>query len=130
MAVAAEGEVTVALGGAVDRLFGMSGVVAVDEGAAIAMATAFGAAPPVTPIRGEPTRKGTDELSLDSVFGSDGPARPSMVQRQSSTLRFDQFFSGAEGGESAPAVPPPSATPAAGDDIAQFSDWLKGLKGS
>lgn len=130
MTVAAEGEVSVAPGGAVDRIFGMSGVAAVDEGAAIAMAAAFGAAPPVTPIRGEPTRKGTDELSLDSVFGSDGPARPSMVQRQSSTLRFDQFFSGAEGGESAPAAPPPSATPAGGDDIAQFSDWLKGLKGS
>lgn len=129
-AVAPEGEVTVAPGGAVDRLFGLSGVVAVDEGAAIAMAAAFGAPPPTAPIRGEPTRKGTDELSLDSVFGSDGPARPSMVQRQSSTLRFDQFFSGAEGGAPAPAAPPPSQTPAAGDDIAQFSDWLKGLKGS
>ena len=132
MAVAAEGEVTVAPGGAVDRLFGLSGVAAVDEGAAIAMASAFGAAPPVAPIRGEPTRKGTDELSLDSVFGSDGPARPSIVQRQSSTLRFDQFFSGAEGGESAPSAPsapPPSTPPAGGDDIAQFSDWLKGLKG-
>jgi len=130
MTVAAEGEVTVAPGGAVDRIFGTSGIAAVDEGAAIALAGAFGAAPPVAPIRGEPTRKGTDELSLDSVFGSDGPARPSMVQRQSSTLRFDQFFSGAEGGESAPAAPPPSAPPAGGDDVAQFSDWLKGLKGS
>jgi tetratricopeptide (TPR) repeat protein len=129
-AVAPEGEGTVAPGGAVDRIFGMSGVVATDEGAAIAMAAAFGAAPAAAPIRGEPTRKGTDELSLDSVFGSDGPARPSVVQRQSSTLRFDQFFSGAESGESAPAAPPPSATPAAGDDVAQFSDWLKGLKGS
>lgn len=130
MAVATEGEVRVAPGGAVDRLFGMSGVAAVDEGAAMAMAAAFGAAPPVAPIRGEPTRKGTDELSLDSVFGSDGPARPSIVQRQSSTLRFDQFFSGAEGGESAPSAPPPSAPPGGGDDVAQFSDWLKGLKGS
>lgn len=130
MTIADEGNVTVAPGGAVDQLFGLSGVVAVDEGAAIAMASAFGAAPPVAPIKGEPTREGTDELSLDSVFGSDGPARPSMVQRQSSTLRFDQFFSGAEGGESAAAAPPTTASPAAGDDIAQFSDWLKGLKGS
>ncbi len=129
-AFAAEGEVTVAPGGAVDQLFGMAGVAAVDEGAAISMAAAFGAAPPVAPIRGAPTRAGTDELSLDSVFGSDGPARPSTVQRQSSTLRFDQFFSGAEGGEAAPAAPPPNAPPASGDDIAQFSDWLKGLKGS
>ncbi len=129
-AIAGEGEVSVAPGGAVDQLFGTSGVAAVDEGAAIAMAAAFGAAPPVAPIRGEPTRAGTDELSLDSVFGSDAQARPSVVQRQSSTLRFDQFFSGAEGGESAPAAPPPNATPASGDDIAQFSNWLKGLKGS
>lgn len=129
-AIAAEGEVTVAPGGAVDQIFGMTGVAAVDEGTAIAMAAAFGAAPPVAPIRGEPTRAGTDELSLDSVFGSDAAARPSVVQRQSSTLRFDQFFSGAEGGESAPSAPPPNATPATGDDIAQFSNWLKGLKGS
>lgn len=128
--VAAADEVTVAPGGTVDRLFGMSGVTASDEGAAIAMATAFGAAAPVAPIRGEPTRKGTDELSLDSVFGGEASARPSVVHRQSSTLRFDQFFSGAEGSESAPVAPPPSASPASGDDIAQFSDWLKGLKGS
>ncbi|MBI5601506.1 MAG: tetratricopeptide repeat protein [Gemmatimonadetes bacterium] len=128
--VPAEGDVTVAPGGAVDQLFGMSGVAAVDERTAITIAAAFGAAPPEAPIRGEPTRAGTDELSLDSVFGSDAHARPSVVQRQSSTLRFDQFFSGAEGGASAPAAPPPIATPAADDDIAQFSDWLKGLKGS
>ncbi len=136
VAAAVAGERALSSGGALDRLFGMTGVSAADEEAAVTMAAAFGAAfgaatdaATETPIQGEPTRKGTDELSLDSVFGSDATsAPPSMVQRQSTRLRFDQFFPGTEG-ESA-AAPPPSASPVAGDDVAQFSDWLKGLKGS
>jgi hypothetical protein len=106
----------------------MSGVAAEDEGAALALASAFGGAP-AAPIKGEPTRRVTDELSLDSVFRDESAARPPAVTRQSTRLRFDQFFAGSEGGE--PAAPPPPSTPAApGDDIAQFTDWLKGLKGS
>ena len=122
-------EVPLAPGGGLDRLFGMSGVVATDEGAALALSSAYGGVP-AAPIKGEPTRRVTDELSLDSVFkDAPGAARQTGVQRQSTRLRFDQFFSGADG-ESAPA-PPPSTTPAAPtDDIAQFTDWLKGLKGS
>ncbi|MBI2407236.1 MAG: tetratricopeptide repeat protein [Gemmatimonadetes bacterium] len=122
------GEVPVAPGGSLDRLFGMSGIGAADEGAALVMAAAYGGVP-AAPIKGEPTRRVADELSLDSVFKGDESGSPLGVQRQSTRLRFDQFFSGAEGGESAPVAPPP--TPAApGDDIAQFTDWLKGLKGT
>jgi hypothetical protein len=120
-------EVPVAPGGSLDRLFGMSGISAVDEGAALAMAAAYGGVP-AAPIKGEPARRVTDELSLDSVFkGEDGSGNPLGVQRQSTRLRFDQFFAGNEGGE--PAPPPPSAA-APVDDIAQFTDWLKGLKGT
>jgi hypothetical protein len=122
-------ETTIAPGGSVDRVFAMSGVVATDEGAALAMAAAYGGAP-TAPIRGEPTRRVTDELSLDSVFKDEGGERAAGVQRQSSRLRFDQFFSGTEGGAAPPTPPPSSAPPAPADDIAQFTDWLKGLKGS
>jgi len=128
------GTVSVAPGGALDRLFGNSGVVAVDEGAAAAMAAAFGGAA-VAPIKGEPTRRGTDELSLNSVFRGDEPsAAPPVVQRQSTKLRFDQFFAGSEdggaaGSDSGAAAPTPP--PGRGEeDIAQFNTWLKGLKGS
>lgn len=117
-----------AVGGALDRLFGQTGVGTVDEGAALAVSAAFVAAPEA-PVQGEPTRRGTDELSLDSVFKGDAAARPAAVQRQSTKLRFDQFFAGTDDGAVAP--PPEPAAPGKGpDDIAQFNDWLKGLKGS
>ncbi|MHB8839955.1 MAG: hypothetical protein ACYC7F_13510, partial [Gemmatimonadaceae bacterium] len=123
-------DVSIAPGGSVDRLFGMSGIVAADEGAALAMAAAYGGTP-AAPIRGEPTRRVTDELSLDSVFrGEPGSERQTAVQRQSSRLRFDQFFPGSEGEASAPPPPPSSSPTGPADDIAQFTDWLKGLKGS
>jgi hypothetical protein len=121
------GEVPVAPGGSLDRMFGMSGIGAGDEGAALAMAAAYGGVP-AAPIKGEPTRRVADELSLDSVFKGDESGSPLGVQRQSSRLRFDQFFSGTEGGESQPVAPPTPAAPV--DDVAQFTDWLKGLKGS
>ncbi len=123
-------DVSIAPGGSVDRLFGMSGIVAADEGAALAMAAAYGGTP-AAPIKGEPTRRVTDELSLDSVFrGEPGSERQTAVQRQSSRLRFDQFFPGSEGEASAPPPPPSSSPTGPADDIAQFTDWLKGLKGS
>ncbi len=125
--------VPVAAGGAIDRLFGMGGVGTADEGAASAVASAFGAAP-ATPIRGEPTRQVNDELSLDSVFGGEsaqsGAATPPAVQRQSTKLRFDQFFAGVDEGVPSSGQPAPGVPGRGAEDIAQFSDWLKGLKGS
>jgi len=127
--VATPAEVGVAASGSIDALFGMAGVTAADEGAAVAMAGAFGRPVASAPIKGEPTRQGTDELSLASVFKSDEPRSSAGVERQSHTLRFDQFFAPADG-QSATPSPPPSAPPGGGADDAQFSDWLKGLKGS
>jgi len=63
------------------------------------------------------------------VFKSDEPRPSAGVARQSHTLRFDQFFAPADGQSAAPSSPP-SAPPGGGADDAQFSDWLKGLKGS
>jgi hypothetical protein len=125
--------------GTIDQLFGTGNITAQDEGAAAAVASAFGAAPEAD-IKGAPTRPGQDEISLDTVFGS-GTPRSTQVQRRSTKLRFDQFFAGAD---EPPAAEASSETPAPGtevppspaasgepttDENAQFSDWLKGLKG-
>lgn len=122
--------------GSIDHIFAPGGVNTGDEGAAAAVAAAFGA-PPADPVKGQPTYAGTDELSLDSVFHGDGGAsRPApAVQRQSTNLRFDQFFAGADDAPSptgassssgAPLLPAPGQGE---EDIAQFNVWLKGLKG-
>jgi len=60
------------------------------------------------------------------------PAAPAVL-RQSTKLRFDQFFAGAEEPPSSSAsstVPVPPAPGKSAEDVAQFSDWLKGLKGT
>ena len=123
----------VASGGVIDSLFGYGGISTDDETAATTMAQAFGAAAESATqqrIQGQPTIQGTDELSLNSVFG-DETARPApQVLRQSTKLRFDQFFSESGSAESAPPAPSAPEPGKGPDDIAQFSDWLKGLKGS
>jgi tetratricopeptide (TPR) repeat protein len=126
--------VSVAAGGRVDQLFGMGGVAPEDEGAAATMAAAFGGVPP-TPIRGEPTRRVTDELSLNSVFKDDtAAAKQQAVERQSTKLRFDQFFAGTGDASASPAPSYDTSQSAAPgkseEDVAQFNTWLKGLKGS
>jgi hypothetical protein len=133
-APAAETPVSGATGGTIDRLFGMANVSPDDEGKASVVAAAYAAAP-VAAIKGQPTYEGTDELSLNSVFHEDSAtARPApAVQRQSTKLRFDQFFAGAEepsGPSSSSTVPLHSAPGKGEEDIAQFNDWLKSLKGS
>ncbi len=131
-----EASAETAPGGSIDHIFAPGGVNTGDEGAAAAVAAAFGA-PPADPVQGQPTYAGTDELSLDSVFHGDGGAsRPApAVQRQSTKLRFDQFFAGADDAPSPTGAlgstgAPPLPAPGQGDeDIAQFNVWLKGLKG-
>ena len=127
----------VASGGVIDSLFGHGGISTNDETAATTMAQAFGSAgePGAQPgaqqrIQGQPTTQGTDELSLNSVFGDDTARPAQQVLRQSTKLRFDQFFSESGSAESAPPAPSAPEPGKGPDDIAQFCDWLKGLKGS
>jgi tetratricopeptide (TPR) repeat protein len=123
----------VSSGGVIDSLFGYGGVTTDDESAATTMAQAFGSAPGPSvqqSIQGQPTIQGTDELSLNSVFGDEMSRPAPQVLRQSTKLRFDQFFSESGGADSAPSAPPATEPGKGPDDIAQFSDWLKGLKGS
>jgi hypothetical protein len=77
------------------------------------------------PITGAPARPASTELSLDAVFGGGETAAPAAP----STFSFDQFFSqraAAEQGGAAPAGG--AASTAAPNDVAQFTQWLEGLK--
>jgi tetratricopeptide (TPR) repeat protein len=118
---------------AIAALFGYGAIAPADEGAAMSLALAFsdlnggsGTAPiEAQSIAGAPARQASTELSLDTVFGggSTPPAAPS-------SFSFDQFFSqrasaqqgstGATGGGAAASDRP--------DDVAQFTQWLEGLK--
>ena len=79
------------------------------------------------PITGAPARRATDELSLDHVFKSNAPPRPS---GEAENFSFSQFFA-EESKPAASANPggaPPAPAPESTDDIAQFNAWLDGLK--
>jgi hypothetical protein len=86
----------------------------------------------VTP-RGAPTRPASGSFSLSNVFGEGGGAAAPKAGS------FDDFFGAAPAQPAAPAAPDESgapsirrsgseSAPAADDDLASFSDWLKGLK--
>lgn len=97
-----------------------------DERAAVALAQAFahtGAAGDAS-VSGASARPASNELTLDSVFGSQPQDTPPP------NFSFDQFFSQRASAEH-PA--PAAAAPEAGEgesaqDVAQFSQWLDGLK--
>jgi len=122
--------------GSLEALFGGSPTVTdADAGAAAALAQAFGAATSA----GRPSPSAGAEFSLDALFQPSAAAAPApsglQVPRQSASIRFDQFFGGAEpsGGSEdpvadAPADSPPAPGPAATD--AEFQNWLSGLKKS
>ncbi|MBI1809184.1 MAG: hypothetical protein HYR75_04740, partial [Gemmatimonadetes bacterium] len=121
-------------GGTLDQLFGNVAPSDDEERIAQAYAAIGDAVEPMAPvIKGKPTQPAASELSLDSVFRDSKPQlTPTGTQkpftRQSQMLRFDQFFTPAE--EDQPPVPPapPAGEPGSAGDIAQFSDWLQGLK--
>jgi tetratricopeptide (TPR) repeat protein len=124
---------------AIAVLFGNGAVAPEDEGAAMSLALAFwdlnggsratssgGQAGEAPPISGAPARPATNELSLDAVFGGGEKAPPAAP----SSFSFDQFFSqraAAEHGGAA-ATGGGAAGAAAPDDVAQFTQWLEGLK--
>jgi hypothetical protein len=124
---------------AIAALFGNGAVAPEDEGAAMSLALAFwdlngGSRPASTgaeggeapPISGAPARQASNELSLDAVFGGGETSPPAAP----SSFSFDQFFSqraAAEHGGAA-ATGGGAAGAAAPDDVAQFTQWLEGLK--
>ena len=115
----------------IDNLFVGIDVAAADDEAAQALSGAF---PTVegAPIAGRPAERATNELSLDNVFRE----AERRTARASGAFSFDQFFS--EGAPPAsPAAPRPTDPSVASvggpelstdDDVAQFNDWLSGLK--
>jgi hypothetical protein len=116
--------------GNISVLFGGVGVESFDEQAARVLSGAF----PVVEGRslaGRPAERAKNELSLDNVFRE----ADRKTGRNSGGFSFDQFFSDGSGGaKPASRSTDPSGTTVGGpdlkpdDDVAQFNDWLTGLK--
>lgn len=117
---------------ALSSLFGSLQIAAADEGAATALAYAFmdldgleSGAAGAEAMGGAPARQASNELSLDAVFKGGEAAAPAAP----SSFSFDQFFS-----QRATAEQPVQSgvqTASGGtsrDDVAQFTQWLEGLK--
>ncbi|HEU4995274.1 MAG TPA: tetratricopeptide repeat protein [Gemmatimonadaceae bacterium] len=113
------------------ELFGGAAVSESDESAAHALALSFagstlaGADSALDSLdtTGAPAHLATNELSLDTVFGTGkSVAAPS-------SFSFDQFFSRRATTPPASSVQAPADADAnATDDIADFTQWLEGLK--
>lgn len=117
---------------AIGTIFGSPRISAEDERAAMALALAYlelngaersTAQPESRGIAGAPARPAATELSLDSVFGTSerSPAAPS-------SFSFDQFFSQRATAQSATPEASSGGRPNAQSDVAQFTQWLEGLK--
>ena len=103
---------------------GFPGAASHDEEAAMLLARAFrqnGHSNDTPLIAGAPTRPAADELSLRKVFKSEAPAPAP------SSFSFDQFFSQRASNEPAAAAPEGQAAESAAE-VAQFTQWLEGLK--
>jgi tetratricopeptide (TPR) repeat protein len=123
--------------GSIDALFtganAARGGSAGDVEAARAIAGAFApdaedATAEPEPIRGAPTHRATDELSLDHVFKSNAAPRST---EGGAGFSFSQFFAeeSKPGQQSRTTRDAPAAAPVEStDDIAQFNAWLDGLK--
>lgn len=118
-------------GGTIDALFGNRPSHTSEDSAASALSQAFGTgSEPAPAIGGNPARRASEELSLDSVFREGSPRG-----RASQGFSFDQFFSQNAEGEKTGGGPRPEEPAASGepaeksaDDIEQFNSWLQGLK--
>jgi tetratricopeptide (TPR) repeat protein len=87
--------------------------------------------PAIEPVAaGEPARPGTEPLTLGQVFGDEPSVPPPAMESEPAPAAepsFDEFFGAPSGGGDATA----SATgtrAADGEDMRQFTHWLKGLK--
>ena len=117
--------------GTIDLLFGSTNASSEDERAASLLSGAF---PTVESqaLGGRPAERAKTELSLDHVFRE----ADRKTGRASGGFSFDQFFS--DSGSASSKQPQRSTDPggtavggpdlAPDDDVAQFNDWLTGLK--
>jgi hypothetical protein len=105
---------------ALAQLFSSAPIASGDESAALVLALAFtelrnGSAQAGDDLGGAPAHRASNELSLETVFGSGHAASGGSVS-------YDQFFAQRpSGGQSGSAVDPR-------DDVAHFTKWLEGLK--
>jgi hypothetical protein len=116
--------------GSITSLFGDTVVEGLDEAAAKVLSGAF----PVVEAKslgGRPAERAKNELSLDNVFRE----ADRKTGRNSGGFSFDQFFSDGSGGsKTTQRSTDPSGSAVGGpdlpqdDDVAQFNDWLSGLK--
>lgn len=112
------------VGGGLSSLFGGRGVRVEDEAAAVTLSTLYANGGGEARVTGQPTRRASDEFSLDRVF-SDAPRKSAEVRR-SQGFSFDQFFS--EGAPQSASPNQPTDPQPHDADIAQFNSWLEGLK--
>ena len=109
--------------------FGFAAPTRADQHAALALAMAFahtgnGDASGSSLLTGAPAREASSELSLDEVFGEQPAPQPAK------SFSFDQFFSQRASAEHSSVADAGSAGDAveSAHDVAQFNQWLEGLK--
>jgi tetratricopeptide (TPR) repeat protein len=104
-------------------LFGNAAVSPADDAAALLLSTAFVARNGHDSMVGVPAHQAANDLSLNTVFAGENPA----PQPPPSSFSFDKFFSQratAEHDAQGVAAEPAESK----EDVAQFSQWLEGLK--
>lgn len=113
--------------GSIDALFSGADASSTDSTAASTLAQAFASEVSETPpLQGMPAHRAADELSLDHVFKSNPAPRP---EADGEGFSFDQFFAEDMNDSAAkPSEPTSAAAQRGSDDIAQFNNWLNGLK--
>ena len=105
-------------------LFNNAAVSPLDDAAATMLASAFATHNGQDSIlRGAPAHPATNDLSLNTVFSAENPAPAAPPQNFS----FDQFFSQRATAEHDASIAG-EAQPESKEDVAQFSQWLEGLK--
>src|SRR5262249_36835951 len=127
-------ESSLSVSGSIDALFSGTGSSNADADAAATLSQAFAEesleSTPTPPLPGVPAHAAKSELSLDHVFKSTPSRR--IEGAESDGFSFDRFFAeelndtAQKGGSETPTTPGKGA--GAGDAIAQFNDWLNGLK--
>jgi hypothetical protein len=110
-----------------DGLVSLLGEVAVsdwDEYSAQTLALAFMHGNGRETVGGNPAHPASGDLSLTTVFRGESQSQP---QPPPANFSFDQFFSQRVTADN-PAIPHADAASESAKDVAQFTQWLEGLK--